>query len=543
MPRVPASWTRLALVGLAIAVGIHQRTRGIGELPLYGDEYHTLLAADEDYGTILTSFDSVGSHVPLPLLQRLSLDLFGDGVLAFRLVALVPGILTLFLCYPFARRFAGPTAAVLATWALALSPIHVYYSRFARSYALVVLLALGAAWSCLHLLESQERRRAARALLVLTAALLPWVHLSSAGFVLALGLAAIGLAFFQSRKRGLELLALFALAGVACALLYVPVLSDVRAYFEERSDSEPPLDWFGVPLLLAGGPVEAVVWLAALPLGLIGLARTRRATAVIIAAAIAGPTLVLARTLPLGMDYAYSRYLLAGWPCWLALVAWAFVAGFARVLGDRLRAERVALGAGLVLLGLGFLLGPIGPGRPKGGAFANTYLALHELPAFDEPFADTPGFYRELAADPGATRIVEALPIYTRAVLLYRNYALQHGKEVFLGWAGDVPRGVRGAPYVRLLELEPLDADYVVLHRDPLPEVRAYFRFVYEGIWPGARRWCDASFMKLNEKIYGSNLAGPEATDPIASRLRERFGTAHYKDERILVWKLAPGGQ
>ena len=128
-------------------------------------------------------------------------------------------------------------------------------------------------------------------------------------------------------------------------------------------------------------------------------------------------------------------------------------------------------------------------------------------------------------------------------VLLANASALQHEQDVFLGWAGDVPRGAQGAPYARLLELEPGDADYIVLHRDPLPEVRAYFRFVYEQAWPRARRWCDASFMKLNEKIYGSNLAGPEATDPVASKLRERFGTAYYKDERILVWKLSSGGQ
>jgi len=61
-------------------------------------------------------------NVPLPLLQRLFLDLFGLGVVSFRLVALVPGILTLLLMYPLLRAFVGRDAAVLASCLLAVNP-------------------------------------------------------------------------------------------------------------------------------------------------------------------------------------------------------------------------------------------------------------------------------------------------------------------------------------------------------------------------------------------------------------------------------------
>jgi hypothetical protein len=109
---------------------------------------------------------------------------------------------------------------------------------------------------------------------------------------------------------------------------------------------------------------------------------------------------------------------------------------------------------------------------------------------------------------------------------------------VTIGWIGDMPRGVQRGPYARLLELEPEQGDYLVLHRDPRGEVPEYFRFVYDEVWPRIARPRDETFMRRQETIYWKNLVGPDATDPVAARLRERYGPAFYKDERILVWKL-----
>jgi hypothetical protein len=137
-------------------------------------------------------------------------------------------------------------------------------------------------------------------------------------------------------------------------------------------------------------------------------------------------------------------------------------------------------------------------------------------------------------------RIVELPPLLTRAVLLYRNYALVHGKEVLVGWTSELPRGIQHGPYVRPLELEPGAADYLVLHRDQRVEVPEYFRFVFEEAWPRRHQAADETFMLRQETIYPQNLVGTEATDGIAAQLRAKFGAASYKDEHILVWKLAP---
>jgi hypothetical protein len=568
MPDGPRSWIRFGVLCGAIGLGTWLRLRGLSELPLHGDEYHTLLAADGSYGSILTTFDAVGSHVALPLLQKLSLDVCGAGIVPFRLVAIVPGLLVLFLAYPLLRAFVSADAAALAGAALALDPLVVYYARFARGYSLALLLALVLGWAVRRVLEPTGRGRRTWCALVAAGALLPWVHLSTLGFVLAVALAALALALRESRALAGQVLAAFAAAGGLALLLFLPVFDQVVRYFQEMKSEPPPLDWFGVPTLLAGGRAAAWIWLVLLPVGCGLCWRERRASVVLAGAGLCGPLALLLFTNPRGMDYAWARYLLSALPFLAALVASALtsLAGLVARSGESVAlavmrsgesvalavmrsGESVALavmrsGESVALvLGAGLLLfqhwaGPLGPSVPQASGYSNTYLAMHELPAFDEPYPAMPEFYRTLGEDPSARCIVELPPLFTRAVLLYRNYALLHGQDVLVGWTSELPRGIQRGPYVRPLELEPGQADYVVLHRDQVTEVPAYFRFVFEDAWPRQNEPADETFMLRQETIYPQNLVGTDVTDGIAGQLRAKYGAAFYKDEYILVWKL-----
>jgi hypothetical protein len=550
MPAGPRSWLRLGIrigvVVLALVLGTWMRVRDLGDLPLHGDEFHTLLRGSEpvdltrvSYGEILTQFDTVGSHVPLPLLQRLSLDLFGPGVVSMRLVAIVPGLLLLFLAYPWLRTLVGADAAALGTLALALNPMVVFYSRFARGYMLALLFAFALGWAVVRVLDPERRRRASWAVLVGAGALLPWVHLSALGFVLALALGGLALAVRESRALTLRLLGAFALAGGLAFALHLPVLGQVLSYFRVMESEPPPLSWFGVPTLIAGGRIAAGTWLVllvlAVPLGL----RRHRASVVLGLGGLLGPLVLLLATNPRGMDYAWARYVMSALPSLAGLCALAWTELGARL--PRSGSAALVLGAALLLVQHG--LGLPGLRAPRDGAFSNTYLALHALRAFDEPYPETPEFYRTLARDPSARRIVEMPPLLTRAVLLYRNYALQHGKEVWIGWSGELPAGIQGPPFVRPLALEPGQADYLVLHKDQTAEVPAYFRYVHEELWPTMRVAADDTFMRRQETIYGQNLMGAEKIAPIAQRLGEVHGQPYFEDERILVWKLADPAQ
>jgi hypothetical protein len=90
------------------------------------------------------------------------------------------------------------------------------------------------------------------------------------------------------------------------------------------------------------------------------------------------------------------------------------------------------------------------------------------------------------------------------------------------------------------LELTAGQADYLVLHKDQVAEVPEYFRFVYEDLWPRTHVAADETFMRRQETIYGQNLLPADKIAPLAARFLSVYGPAVYKDERILVWKLAP---
>jgi hypothetical protein len=546
MPAGPRPWFRLGVVGLALVLGTWLRVRGLADLPLHGDEYHTLLRGPEhvdlaraSYAQILGEFDTVGSHVPLPLLQRLSLDLYGPGVFALRLVALLPGLLLLLLAYPGLRTFVGPDASALATMALALNPMAVFYSRFARGYMLALLLAFALAWALARVLDPERRTRRAWTLLVVSGAALPWVHLSALGYVLALAAAGVTLALRESRGLALRLLAAWVLAGGLAFALYLPVLPQVLEYFQVMESEPAPSTWLGVPTLIAGGRVAAWAWLALLAVAA-SLGRSERRTGVVLGlAGLAGPLVLLLASNPRGLDYAWARYVMSALPLLAGLCAWAWTELGARSIGSR----AIALGLGALLLLLQHGLGLPGLRDPADGAFSNTYLALHPLPAFDVPYPSTPQFYRALAQDPSSRRIVEMPTLLTRSVLLYRNYALQHGKEVWIGWTGELPTGIAGPPFVRPLELQPGQADYLVFHKDQLAEVPAYFRFVHEELWPTMANAADEGFMRRQETIYGQNLLGADELAPIAARLREVWGAPYFEDERIVVWRLASAAE
>jgi hypothetical protein len=538
---------RALLLVSGLGLGLALRVAGVGEGALFGDEYHTVVTSRAELGTILTTFDTVGSHVVLPLLQHVSVALFGESVTSLRLPALLPGLLTLLLLYPVARRFVGPTPALVATLALAVSPMHVYYSRFGRSYALIVLLALVvvAALERATSDESGERaRRSAWAVVFLASMLLPYTHLSTAGLVAAFAVVALLCARRGGPRALLLPLGVFAAAAAGCFLLFTPILGQVSDYFAQTAEvKDQPETWFGIPLLLAGGPVAGVLWLVGGPVGFVLLARERRKAALVLCATLVGPLVVLLVTRPHGMEFAWARYLLAAVPFVPVVLAWLLHRAARRFTGSELRADLATLVLGGVAVGTSLVTGPLLAQRPTAGTFDNTYLAMRALPAFDDPWPQASPIYAELAAEGADLRVVEALPMLTRSVLLLRNHALAHGHEVVVGWPEGLPESLAGGPYVDLATLDLRANDVVVLHKNLKKEVRAYWRHVYGPAWAERENALDAGFMQRHTSTFvaGQPFTGEDVAALWASRLRERFGPAVYKDDQVVVWRPATG--
>jgi Dolichyl-phosphate-mannose-protein mannosyltransferase len=532
--------SRWLVLGLVLALGAWLRLEGLTTTPLFGDEHHSLKTAAEAPATILRSFDRVGSHVLTPLLQHASRALFGPEVWTLRLVAVLPGLLALLLVYPIGRRLVGEVPALMATAWLAVSPMHVFYSRFGRPYALVVLgglLVVLAGWRVIACNRDDGRGRALPALvgLGLACALTLYVHLSTAGLVAAVGLVVLVSRWRSAGARGALAVGLaLAGAGLLAFLLYLPVLEPLREYLGRSRenlpggvDSRGPLSWFELPLLLGGGVIAGGALAGLCLVGLVlGLRRARDVRhGWLCTAAIGGPLVLLLLMRPFGMGYAYARYLIVGLPFLLMLAA--------AVLGRLLKGREGWAPPVALLLAAGvYLGGPLAPWLER-GTFSNTYLALQGLPAFDEAWPGASPLYGKLAQDDGVQRVIE-LPLQrSRTVLLYRNHQRTHGKRVLVGvGAKGIGPLLEGAPYVHLDRpgwIARSGAQWLIVHRRVKAETERYWQFVYRTEPTGPAR----GLLERNRRVI------PNLRD--AAELPGELGPPDYQDEHVLAWRLTPG--
>lgn len=136
-----------AIVGLAAAL----RFVGLGRQGLWLDECSTMVWASQSFREIVAQ---VSADCQTPLfysLERLVVLAFGAGEWQARLLPALAGTATVALVAVAARRLFSPAAGLVAGLLVAISPIHVHYSREARNYALLALLLVLALLAALWL--------------------------------------------------------------------------------------------------------------------------------------------------------------------------------------------------------------------------------------------------------------------------------------------------------------------------------------------------------------------------------------------------------
>ena len=204
-------WT-FAVVAITIAAAA-LRFADLGGKSLWFDE--ALSIADS---VSLSSKFGSGYHPPLfyYVLHAL-IAVFGDSPSVVRLVAAVPGTLTVLALAIATRRLFGDRAALLAAIVLAVSSLHVEYSQEVRMYALATLFLTVATIAASHLFRDDgplaPRREWTIAVLYTAGAYLAMATHYLAVFVVAAQ--ALALIVCWSRVRS---------AVAKLALLQVPAL-------------------------------------------------------------------------------------------------------------------------------------------------------------------------------------------------------------------------------------------------------------------------------------------------------------------------------
>jgi hypothetical protein len=123
---------------IIIAVGAFFRFPGLGDLSLYGDEEHTMLAVQAILADGVPHMPSGMGYwraVPYSYMATGSALIFGVNELAIRVPSAVLGLIALPVFYALARRHIGWLSGLMATWLLVCSAWHIDISREGRMYS------------------------------------------------------------------------------------------------------------------------------------------------------------------------------------------------------------------------------------------------------------------------------------------------------------------------------------------------------------------------------------------------------------------------
>lgn len=508
---MPAASTLLWLC--AVAAGSVLRLHQLRDQVLVDDEWHALhaLLAGGPLD-VLRSFGTNDHSIPLTLYDMFLERTVGLSEIGMRLPSLVAGIATLVIVPGLLRHVVGTRAVVVLAWLLAIAPLHVFFSRYARPYE-PAMLASAVALLGLYGTVREERtwlRRAALACAIIA----PWLLPVVLPFVTtALALAAVEALRTLRGEAAAARRAWRALAGVGLVvvawviLLGLPLLGDAGAIGEKVGRGV--LHWAtlaGASELLLGTAslaLRAACGAAVLAGGIV-LLRRAPGLATWLAVVAAAQVVALVVTAPHGLRFpiVLARYLFVLSPFLLLLLALGIDAADAalsrRFPASRVRVPLVAT-ASVVLL---YLAGPLRwiDAYPNGFTNHASYQADYRPERYFESFRPqrVSAFYEQLAREPAGARTVAEAPwyFYWHGLAWLQRLHRQHVVVGFVDPArdaargGEVPRGRSGIRLRNALHVDDVAAlrargvDYVVFHHDVHAEMRVPFADVPVDVRP-----------------------------------------------------------
>jgi hypothetical protein len=536
-----------ALFAAAIAVGIALRFLQIEDQIIADDEWHSLHALlDNGYATIFTHFGISDHCIPLTLYDKLVSDTVGLSEWSMRAPMLLCGCLALVVLPWLFVDWLGAKNTLVFTWLLAISPLHVYFSRYARPYSIVFLLVVVGTAAFARWWSSGKIAWAI--VFALCAILAPWFHMACLPFVVAPFACVLVLGMQRARRENRPLksvlsrdvrpgfwwLAIAVAIGVG-ALIVPPLAIDWRSLAMRsghyRFKVPSPADVYE---LSSGAQVPVLAFVAgvALLLGFVTLRRERRGllayfvivpAAQIVALTISGPdkfddAIVLVR---------YAFPMLAGF-------LWILVAGFEQ-LDALIRKEWKSAPphAATICMCVALpLLGPIAQSYREPNNWTNAAMyQFNYSPRFERMYATSvlgirslPEIYMRLSRiDDPDMRIVEAPWNYEWNANPFPVYQTVHEKKMLMGFVDDArePPGPGELPF---------------------GDARFHFHnFVHVGDFDALRRKkVHFVFLHRDAAVGPNRESEPRAAAVERWRLEyvERFGKPVFEDKTLSVFDL-----
>lgn len=495
---VPGRLNYLGILALIVAAGVAARLYRVGEQILIDDEWHALNAVQHhDAGWIFTHFGISDHSIPLALFYEIQYRLLGLSELLMRWPMLLVGCISLLLLPWLLRHWLRKPEQLVFAALLAISPLLIYYSRFARPYALLVVLEVAALLMAWYWWKSQKTGYGVA--WVLLAALCAWLNLPALLLVTApfAVFAVPALISLVRDKRWAQLLRLGALGIctllILAALLGPPLATEPWAIFGKSGQHH--FGWETLPwvISLASGSGRAWVYVALLVFAIVGVRvlfqRDREFTAYLLeVTTLAVLLLVLSGAAWSMHGNVFLRYLIGLLPLYLAFAALGLCAA-THWLVQRIHAPDVTRSVVLALVVCGLVaLGPIPDWPFRTGQF-QTHQNYHfhfqpERNLYVQQMAEwyrPEAFYEEIAKEhqAGEALIVVApwnLASYANPLNLQQEVHRQRVQIGFINgvcaepFFGEITAGQPGMHFRHFVYLQDLldgrrSADYLVLVR------------------------------------------------------------------------------
>ena len=490
------------LLGIFLAGSIVRLYR-IADQVVIDDEWHALNAVQyHDFAWIFTHFGGADHSIPLALLYEFQYQLIGLNEILMRWPMLLAGCAGLLLIPHLMRHWLNRPERLVLAALLAISPLLIYYSRFARPYAILAVLEPAALLMAWHWWNTNQFRHGFA--WVLLAVLSAWLNTPALIVVTApfAWFGALSLKQLVKTGDGSALKRLVAVGAVMlvllAALLGPPLDTQAGAIMSKAGQHFINRDTLPWALSLAAGSGHLTVYV---PVGILSvlsaviLYRRDRGFGLYMLVTCFLAILVLMFT---GAAFAlhgnvFLRYLIGLVPFFLSCVAVGLVLITSEVVN---RTGLPAVMNSLLLTVIIFILVSTGP-IPDWPIRNNQFLTHQNYhfhydwernlyaQAMEEWYRAEP-YYAEIAAshDEGEAVIVEApwhMASYNNPINLQQEV---HRQRVMIGFIngvcagplfGELNIGQPGMKFRNFVFLQELldgtrSADYIVLRRKGMPE-------------------------------------------------------------------------
>lgn len=530
----------LAILALIFLAGTLARLYRVGDQVLIDDEWHALNAVQyHDFKWIFTHFGISDHSIPLALFYEIQYHLIGLSEILMRWPMLLAGCITLLLLPYLLRHWLRKPELLVFAALLAISPVLIYYSRFARPYAILALVEVIALLMAWHWWKTRKTSYGVAWVLLTTFSV--WLNVPAL-LVVSAPFAVLGVLAVTNvmRHRDWSDLIRLGVAGIAtvvilAALLGPPLATEPWAIFEKGGQHF--LDWETLPwaISLASGSGRVWVYLPVAVFALWGVrvlaVRNREFTAYLVAvSSLAVFALILSGAAWAMHGNIFLRYLIGLLPLYLVFAA-VGLNDAAQWVVTQSRAPQITSGLILAAAMAGLVvLGPI-PDWP----IRNNQFPTHQNYQFRfqpeknlyvqqmEEWYQPEAFYEEIAAqhESGEALVVVApwnLASYANPINRQQEV---HRQRVQIGFTngvcsgpffGEITAGQPGMKFRNFVYLADLldgsrSADYLVLTR----------RFM--------SHWADEVDVDF---------------DRCEQAAREKFGAPWRETEYSLVFRIAP---